>query len=319
MKFVFVLCICLVSAAAQLSPTFYDSSCPKLLSTVRSVLERAVQREPRMAASLLRLHFHDCFVNGCDGSVLLDDKPGFRGEKTSNPNRNSARGFEVVDSVKAAVERVCPGVVSCADILAIIAEQSVVLMNGPSWTILLGRRDSTTASLAASNNDIPPPTSTLSQLISKFQAKGLSVQELVALSGSHTIGQARCTSFKDRLYNFSNTARPDSNFNQGYLKTLQRKCPRSGGDNNTSPLDFQTPTGFDNAYFSNIVANEGLLNSDQVLYAPSGSSSRIVSNYEDNPSLFFRDFANAMVKMGNLSPLTGKSGQIRKNCRVVNS
>ncbi|EFJ18710.1 hypothetical protein SELMODRAFT_28740, partial [Selaginella moellendorffii] len=128
-------------------------------------------------------HFHDCFVNGCDGSVLLDDKPGFRGEKTSNPNRNSARGFEVVDSVKAAVERVCPGVVSCADILAIIAEQSVVLMNGPSWTILLGRRDSTTASLAASNNDIPPPTSTLSQLISKFQAKGLSVQELVALSG----------------------------------------------------------------------------------------------------------------------------------------
>ncbi|EFJ36102.1 hypothetical protein SELMODRAFT_230146 [Selaginella moellendorffii] len=308
------------SSSFPLSPTFYAYSCPNLLSIVRGVLSRAVEREPRMAASLLRLHFHDCFVMGCDGSVLLDDQPGFTGEKTSNPNRNSARGFEVVDDVKAAVESACPGVVSCADVLAIIAEQSVELTYGPSWTVLLGRRDSTTASLSGSNNDIPPPTSTLAQLIASFQRKGLSVQDLVALSGSHTIGNARCTSFRDRLYNFSNTGRPDPSLDQGYLRELQARCPPSGGDNNIFNLDLHTPTEFDTSYFTNLKFSKGLLNSDQVLFSTPGASTKnLVSTYDFAQDNFFNDFAVSMVKMGNLNPLTGTNGEIRKNCRVVNS
>lgn len=48
---------------AQLSPTFYDQSCPSGLSKIRSAIRTAIARERRMAASLIRLHFHDCFVH----------------------------------------------------------------------------------------------------------------------------------------------------------------------------------------------------------------------------------------------------------------
>ncbi|MBA0571595.1 hypothetical protein Golob_001979, partial [Gossypium lobatum] len=94
-----LLVVVLGSTNAQLSTNFYSKSCPNLLSTVKSTVTSAVNKEARMGASLLRLFFHDCFVNGCDGSVLLDDTSSFTGEKNANPNRNSARGFDVVDNI----------------------------------------------------------------------------------------------------------------------------------------------------------------------------------------------------------------------------
>lgn len=69
-----------------------------------------------------------CWLQGCDASVLLDDTSTFAGEKTALPNLNSLRGFDVVDAIKSELESVCPETVSCADILATAARDSVVLV-----------------------------------------------------------------------------------------------------------------------------------------------------------------------------------------------
>ncbi|GJN08545.1 hypothetical protein PR202_ga26479 [Eleusine coracana subsp. coracana] len=114
-----LLCLAALGGARaqQLNPAYYDESCPNLYDTTRRVIQEARAGDPRILASLLRLHFHDCFVNGCDGSLLLDETPTMASEKAAAPNDRSARGFPVVDDIKAALEKACPGVVSCADIL----------------------------------------------------------------------------------------------------------------------------------------------------------------------------------------------------------
>ncbi|KAI3994222.1 hypothetical protein MKX01_012479 [Papaver californicum] len=299
------------SSRAQLSTTYYSKTCPNVLTKVKSAVQSAISKEKRAGAALLRLHFHDCFVNGCDGSVLLDDTSSFTGEKNAVPNKNSARGFDVVDNIKTAVEKACPGVVSCADILAIAARDSVTILGGRSWNVKLGRRDATTASQSAANNGIPLPTSSLSTLISDFSNVGLSTKDMIALSGAHTIGQARCTNFRVRIYN-------ETNIDSSFATTRKKNCPyASSGDNNLAPLDVQTPTTFDNNYFKNLVNKKGLLHSDQVLFN-GGSTDSQVRTYSSNPSTFSADFAAAMIKMGDISPLTGSNGEIRKNCRKAN-
>ncbi|VAI89964.1 unnamed protein product [Triticum turgidum subsp. durum] len=164
-----VLCVLVGEASAQqLSPSFYSRSCPNLASIVRSGMTSALQTERRMGASILRLFFHDCFVNGCDGSILLDDTSTFTGEKNAGPNANSARGFEVIDALKTQVEAACRATVSCADILALAARDGVNLLGGPTWSVPLGRKDSRTASQSAANANLPGPGSSLATLITMF-------------------------------------------------------------------------------------------------------------------------------------------------------
>ncbi|KAI3474269.1 hypothetical protein Pfo_029057 [Paulownia fortunei] len=264
---------------AQLSSNFYNST------SVNS----AVSGEARMGASLLRLHFHDCFVNGCDASVLLDDTANFTGEKTAGPNANSLRGFDVIDNIKTQVERSCPGVVSCADILAVAARDGGRCW-GPYWKVQLGRRDSTSASINTANTDIPSPFMDLPALINSFNKQGLNVKDLVALSGGHTLGFAQCLLFRNRIYN-------ETNIDSTFASQRRATCPRNGGDSNLAPLD-PTAALFDTKYFGNLVMKKGLLHSDQ--------------------ELFNGGETDSLVKMGNIKPLTGNQGQIRYNCRRVN-
>jgi hypothetical protein len=61
---------------------------------------------------------------GCDASILLDETSSIQSEKTALGNLNSARGYNVIDKAKTEVEKICPGVVSCADIIAVAARDA---------------------------------------------------------------------------------------------------------------------------------------------------------------------------------------------------
>ncbi|XP_044327669.1 peroxidase P7 isoform X3 [Aegilops tauschii subsp. strangulata] len=302
----------LAAAEAQLSPAFYDAICPALQPTVRRGMAQAVQKEPRMGASILRLFFHDCFANSSDGSILLDDTPSFTGEKSAGPNANSVRGYEIIDGIKAQVDASCNATVSCADVLALAARDSVFLLGGPNWTVQLGRRDALTAS---PNVNLPSPLSSLPALLSSFRAKGLDARDLTTLSGAHTVGFARCSSFRAHVYN-------DTAVDSTFAAQLRAGvCPWTGGDGNLAPLELQGPNKFDNKFFRDLIARRVLLRSDQELFgggaASSSTTDGIVRAYAANASLFADDFAAAMVKLGNLA-LTGSNGEIRLNCRRAN-
>ncbi|KAL1832020.1 hypothetical protein DCAR_0102037 [Daucus carota subsp. sativus] len=315
-----LLILCSV-ARSQLRTDFYASSCPKVFRIVRKEVQNAITNEMRIAASLLRLQFHDCFVNGCDGSIFLD---GDDSEKLAFPNRNSARGFEVVDTIKTAVESACSGIVSCADILTIATRDSVLLSGGPNWKVFLGRRDGLVANQTGANSNLAGPTETIQSILTKFTNVGLNLTDVVALSGGHTIGSSRCGVFNTRFFNFSGTGAPDSRIETSMLSDIQNTCPAENGDGNkTVPLDRNSVDLFDNQYYKNLLDGQGLFASDQSLATGNETLTEttrpIVELYSQQNQRFLDDFVTSMIKMANISPLTGTDGEIRKNCRKVNS
>ncbi|KAM0890172.1 hypothetical protein ACQ4PT_027227 [Festuca glaucescens] len=280
---------------------------------------RALSLAPSLAAPLLRMHFHDCFVRGCDGSVLLDSA-NKTAEKDALPNQ-TLRGFDFVERVKAAVEKACPDTVSCADVLALIARDAVWLSKGPFWEVPLGRRDGS-VSIANDTNALPPPTANITELTQLFAAVNLDIKDLVVLSAAHTIGTSHCFSFSDRLYNFTgqdNASDTDPTLEPFYMAKLKSKCP-SLDDNTTlvemDPGSFKT---FDLDYFKLVSKRRGLFHSDGALLTDTFTRAYILRHatgaFKDE---FFADFAASMVKMGNADVLTGSQGEIRKKCSVVN-
>ncbi|TYH95207.1 hypothetical protein ES332_A12G090200v1 [Gossypium tomentosum] len=301
-------------AAEPLRPGFYFETCPPAEFIVRDVMKKAMIREPRSLASVMRLQFHDCFVNGCDGSLLLDDTADMVGEKQALSNINSLRSFEVVDEIKEALEDACPSTVSCADILVLAARDAVALSGGPNWEVRLGRKDSLTASQQDSDNIMPSPRADATSLINLFAQFNLSVKDLVALSGSHSVGKARCFSIMFRLYNQSGSGKPDPTIEPEFREKLNQLCPLGVDENVTGPLD-ATPRVFDNQFYKDLVGGRGFLNSDQTLFT-SRRTRPYVRVFSKDQDEFFKAFVEGMLKMGELQ--FEQPGEIRTNCRVVN-
>ncbi|KAK9996843.1 hypothetical protein SO802_021529 [Lithocarpus litseifolius] len=219
-----------------LSMDYYLRRCPLAELIVKIKVIKALQADPTLAASLVRLHFHDCFIEGCDGSVLLNSTKQNKAERDS-PANLSLRGFELIDEIKEELEKQCPGIVSCADILAMAARDAVC-------------------------------------------KHGFSAQEMVALSGAHTLGVA------------------------------------SASDTAEQPFD-ETRNTFDNLYYRALQCKSGVLDSDQTLYA-SAETKGIVDTYASNKVMFFSDLKRAMVKMSMLNVKQGSQGEVRQNCYKIN-
>lgn len=140
----------------------------------------------------------------------------------------------------------------------------------------------------------------------------------VTFAGSHTIGDSRCTSFRQRLYNQTGNGQPDLTLDPSYASQLRIRCPQSGGDQNLFFLDPVTPFKFDNQYYKNLIEHKGLLSSDELLFTQNKDTMEIVERFANDQGLFFENYVKSIVKMGNISPLTGSNGEIRKICRRVN-
>ncbi|XP_024963165.1 peroxidase N1-like [Cynara cardunculus var. scolymus] len=295
---------------------FYQTTCPRVETIVQAAVQSAVRSDPTIAPGLLRMFFHDCFVNGCDGSILID---GPTSEKTALPN-SQLRGFDVIDAAKRQLETTCPGVVSCADILALAARDSVVQTGGTGWAVPTGRRDG----LVSQNSDaanLPAFNDPVSVQISKFTAKNLNTQDLVALSGAHTIGTAACVLFRYRLYNFNNTNGPDPAIDQAFLPQLRTLCPDGGDNARRVGLDTGSVNNFDNSYYANLRSGRGVLESDAVLWRDP-TTQRFVQRFLGVRGLlgltFNVEFGRSMVRMGNIELKTGTQGEIRRVCNAIN-
>ncbi|KAF5740894.1 peroxidase 64-like [Tripterygium wilfordii] len=268
----------IASPVTSLSSNYYDKTCPNLESTVSSTVKKAMLNDKTVPAALLRMHFHDCFVRGCDGSVLLESKGKNQAEKDGPPN------------------------------ISLHAFYS----GGPTWDVPKGRLDGR-ISKATETRQLPAPTFNISQLQQSFSQRGLSMADLVALSGGHTLGFSHCSSFQNRIHNFSATVDVDPSLNPSFAASLRSVCPAHNKVKNAGATMDPSTTTFDNAYYKLLLQGKSLFSSDQSLLTTSKTKT-LVSKFARSQGEFQKAFVNSMIKM---SSITGGQ-EIRLDCKVVN-
>ncbi|KAK4847954.1 hypothetical protein QYF36_009604 [Acer negundo] len=319
----FVLLACLVAFCAvgvcqggSLRKNFYRKSCPDTEEIIKNATWKHVTTNRQLPAKLLRMHFHDCFVRGCDASILINSTASNTAEKDAIPNL-SLSGFDVIEEIKAELEKKCPGIVSCADILSLAARDSVSFQfQKPMWKVLTGRRDGRVSLESEVLTNIPSPFQNFTLLKQFFRRKGLTVHDLVVLSGGHTIGVGHCNLFSNRLYNFTGKGDQDPSLNPAYAQILKSKCRSLTDTTTTVAMDPDSPLVFDKNYYVILNQNKGLFQSDAALLTNKGA--RNIAKELTNQDKFFTEFAQSMKRMGNIGVVTGSSGEIRKKCGIIN-
>eukprot|EP00250_Pteridium_aquilinum_P008029 c17610_g1_i1 orf=368-1324(-) len=284
----------------QLTPNFYIHTCPSVERIVKSSMTQSAASSHIALQAVLRLFFHDCFVEGCDASVLVSSRDN-TAEKDAPPNHSLAGdGFRAIHEAKA---------------------------NGPTWTVLKGRKDGRVSLASRVQGNLPEANFNVDELKAIFKAKGLNATDMVVLSGAHTLGFAHCNFFSNRLYHYNTTFSVDPTMDSQYAFTLQDRCPltpssnssdhvMNNGTNTVQALDPTSPFSFDNKYYVNLQAGKGLLASDEVLWTDPRTKD-MVNTFAQSQATFFAAFGHSMVKLGNVGVKTGIEGDIRKDCSIL--
>ncbi|XP_031385369.1 putative Peroxidase 48 [Punica granatum] len=322
---------------------YYRESCPQAERIVREMVQEFYRVRPRVIPSLLRLAFHDCFIEGCDASILLDPINGMASEKDVSPNE-LLKGYDIIEAIKFEIERACPRTVSCADILVLAAREALLTVGGPFYPLETGRRDSMISYAELAEYQLPSPFSDLSEILASFAARGFDEQETVSLLGAHSVGSIHCNFFEDRLYNFSGTNRPDPSLESEFLNLMRSRCSKFPSASSPKLSVAPSPSfraaglpappmvepetvmsyeglglrqaedpAFGAPYYQNLLEGRGILFADQQLTGSEETGSWVRA-YAWDAALFRKDFAEAMLKLSSLQVLTASRGQIRVNC-----
>lgn len=326
-----LLAAAVAAEASEIKVGYYDKSCRGVENVVKWHVAKAIKANRKSGAALVRLIFHDCFVRGCDASVLLDPTPENPNTEKTAPINIGLAAFDLLDDIKSAVEDRCPGVVSCADILIFAARDAASLLSNGHvhFDALAGRLDGVHSHAAEAQQDLPDSTFTIAELIQNFKRKNFTIEELVILSGAHAVGVGHCSSLRARL-----TA-PADQILPAYRGLLAGKCakgpdpivPNNIRDEDAGAVAATIP-GFlpklrkvkdflDNSYYHNNLARIVTFNSDWQLLTEKEARGH-VHEYADNGTLWDEDFSDSLVKLSKLPMPHGSKGEIRKQCRFVN-
>ncbi|XP_009801294.1 putative Peroxidase 48 [Nicotiana tabacum] len=307
---------------------YYEEQCERdVEEMVWSTMHRIVAMQHNAPAQLLRLLFHDCFIGGCDASVLLanSNKNGTV-EREAIPNR-TLKGFSFIDMIKDEIEEACPGVVSCSDILVLATRDGIVLAGGPYYPVLTGRKDSKESFFDEAMAEIPRPNGNISETLRLFSLRGFDERETVALLGGHNIGKIGCEFIRPRLSNFMGTGLPDPTIPSDFLEELKRDCPENNSTINNmlnertarSLSESAVGASFDNHYYKTLMRGRGLLFADQQLMAHEKTAAAVIDYALDDGTMFRTEFAHAMAKLSDFGVLTGSQGEVRHSCSLPNS
>lgn len=303
------------SGKSELQFNYYEQSCPRAEEIIKDQVIKLYNKHGNTAVSWVRNLFHDCMLKSCDASLLLETVNGIESEKASQRSFGM-RNFKYVNTIKAALESECPVTVSCADIVALSARDGIVMLGGPRVEMKTGRRDSTESYGAVVEDFIPNHNDSISLVLSRFESIGVDVEGTVALLGSHSVGRVHCVNLVHRLY-----PTVDPTMDPDYAEYLKGRCPTPDPDPQGvlyARNDRETPMILDNYYYKNLLGHKGLLMVDQQLTSDPLTSPYVEKMAADN-GYFHDQFSRAVVLLSENNPLTGDQGEIRKDCRYVNS
>ncbi|KAG5559819.1 hypothetical protein RHGRI_003197 [Rhododendron griersonianum] len=301
----------------KLSYGFYERTCPQVEDIVSDGVQSMTLSDPTSPAGLLRLMFHDCQVQGCDSSILLDPNDQAMQSEMGSSKNFGIRQRESIGIIKSMVEEACPQQVSCADIIILAAREAIVISGGPLVIVPLGRRDSISPpSYKLADAMLPPGNIGVDGMLQVFAKHGMTIEESVAILGSHTLGISHCESILSRLQS-PETGKPKSAAEPGLDLIIRSGCPLGSLTPNTSFV-FNDPTTliFDNQYYDNAMRGRGVLRVDAEMPLDPRTAP-FVQRFASDRDGFFRAFSSAFVKLSSSGVLTGNQGVIREVCNEI--
>ncbi|KAG8385739.1 hypothetical protein BUALT_Bualt03G0076500 [Buddleja alternifolia] len=319
-----ILCFASLSALAEnedpgLVMNYYKDSCPQAEDIIKEQVKLLYKRHKNTAFSWLRNIFHDCFVEVYIIYIhtyiyiyiyhlrMLSEKETDRSF--------GMRNFRYIETIKEALERECPGVVSCSDILVLSARDGIVSVGGPYIPLKTGRRDGRKSRADILEQHLPDHNESISVVLDRFANIGINTAGVVALLGAHSVGRTHCMKLVHRLY-----PEVDPALNPDHVEHMLHKCPDAIPDPKAVQYvrnDRGTPMKLDNNYYRNILDNKGLLIVDHQL-ATDKRTKPFVKKMAKNQDYFFKEFSRAITILSENNPLTGSKGEIRKQCNLSN-